>query len=103
MWYTLWVKKLQLAPSKRTQEREVYMSTHKPKLIEEFVQQIQEALEQIPQIKEALEEKPDRDDVENWTSDLEYKMEEVHEDVRDLQNEVAEVKYQVDDLRSEDR
>ena len=86
-----------------TQESEVYMSTHKPKLIEEFVQQIQEALEQIPQIKEALEEKPDRDDVENWTSDLEFKMEEVHEDVRDLQNEVAEVKYQVDDLRSEDR
>ena len=86
-----------------TQEREVYMSTHKPKLIEEFVQQIQEALEQIPQIKEALEEKPDRDDVERWTSDLEFKMEEVHEDVRDLQNEVAEVKYQVDDLYSEDR
>ena len=79
------------------------MSTHKPKLIEEFVQQIQEALEQIPQIKEALEEKPDRDDVERWTSDLEFKMEEVHEDVRDLQNEVAEVKVQVDDLYSEDR
>jgi uncharacterized coiled-coil DUF342 family protein len=79
------------------------MPTHKPKLIEEFVQQIQEALEQIPQIKEALEEKPDRDDVERWTSDLEFKMEEVHEDVRDLQNEVAEVKVQVDDLYSEDR
>jgi uncharacterized coiled-coil DUF342 family protein len=79
------------------------MSTHKPKLIEEFVQQIQEALEQIPQIQVALEEKPDRDDVENWTSDLEFKMEEVHEDVRDLQNEVAEVKAQVDDLYSEDR
>ena len=79
------------------------MSTHKPKLIEEFVQQIQEALEQIPQIKEALEEKPDRDDVENWTSDLEFKMEEVHQDVRDLQDEVAEVKVQVDDLYSEDR
>jgi uncharacterized coiled-coil DUF342 family protein len=60
-------------------------------------------LEEIPQIKETLEEKPDRDDVENWTSDLEFKMEEVHQDVRDLQNEVAEVKYQVDDLRSEDR
>ena len=72
------------------------MSTHNPKLIEEVIQQIQEALEQIPQIKEALEEKPDRDDVENWTSDLEFKMEEVHEDVRDLQNEVAEVSAQVD-------
>jgi uncharacterized coiled-coil DUF342 family protein len=60
-------------------------------------------LEEIPQIKETLEEKPDRDDVENWTSDLEFKMEEVHEDVRDLQNEVAEVSAQVDDLHSEDR
>ncbi len=79
------------------------MPTHKSKPIEEFVQQIQEALEQIPQIKEALEEKPDRDDVENWSSDLEFKMEEVHQDVRDLQNEVAEVKYLVDDLYSEDR
>jgi uncharacterized coiled-coil DUF342 family protein len=79
------------------------MSTHKSKPIEELVQQIQEALEQIPQIKEALEEKPDRYEVENWSSDLEYKMEEVHEGVRDLQNEVAEVKYQVDDLYSEDR
>jgi uncharacterized coiled-coil DUF342 family protein len=85
------------------QEREVYMSTQKPKTIEECLQQIQEALQQIPQIKEALEEMPHRDDVENWTSDLEFKMEEVHDDLRDLQNEVAEVKYQVDDLRSEDR
>jgi uncharacterized coiled-coil DUF342 family protein len=79
------------------------MPTHKPKPIEEFVQQIQEAFEQIPQIKEALEEKPDRDDVERWTSDLEFKMEEVHEDVRDLQGELAEVSAQVDDLYSEDR
>ena len=30
-------------------------------------------------------------------------MDEVHEDVRDLHNEVAEVKYQVEDLQSEDR
>jgi uncharacterized coiled-coil DUF342 family protein len=86
-----------------TQESEVYMSTHKPKPIEEFVQQIQEALEQIQEIQETLEEKPDRDDVEHWTSDLAFKMEEVHEDVRDLQNEVAEVSAQVDDLHSEDR
>jgi uncharacterized coiled-coil DUF342 family protein len=86
-----------------TQEREVYMPTHKPKLVEEFVQQIQEALEQIPQIKEALEEKPDRDDVERWSSDLEFKMEEVHQDVRDLQGELAKVSAQVDDLYSEDR
>ena len=43
---------------------------------------MQEALQQIQQIKEALEEKPDRDDVEIWTSDLEFKMEEVPQDVR---------------------
>ena len=59
-------------------------TTHKPKPIEECVQQIQEAREQIQQIQEALEEKPDRDDVENWSSELAFKMEEIHEDVRDL-------------------
>jgi polyhydroxyalkanoate synthesis regulator phasin len=75
------------------QEREVYMTTHKPKLIEEFVQQIQEALEQ----------KPDRDVHEYWSSDLAFKMEELHEDVRELQDEVADVKAQVDYLQSEDR
>ncbi len=69
------------------------MSTHKPKPIEECLQQIQEA----------LDEKPDRDDVENWSSDLEFKIEEMHNDVRDLQGEVAEVSAQVDDLQSEDR
>ena len=79
------------------------MSTHKPPSIEEFVQQIQEALGQIPQIQETLEEKPDRDDLEHWASELAFKLEQIHDDVRDLQNEVAEVKYQVDDLYSEDR
>jgi polyhydroxyalkanoate synthesis regulator phasin len=76
------------------------MSTHKPKLIEEVAQEV---LEQIQEIKVTLEEKPDREDVERWTSDLEFKMEEVHEDVRDLQGELAEVSAQVDDLYSEDR
>jgi hypothetical protein len=76
------------------------MSTHKPKLIEEFVQQIQEAFEQIPQIHETLEEKPDRDDVEHWSSELVFKLEEIHEDVQNLQNEVADVKYQVDLLQT---
>jgi uncharacterized coiled-coil DUF342 family protein len=73
-----------------TEEREVYMSTHRPKPIEECLQQIQEA----------LEEKPDRDDVEHWSSELALKLEEIHEDVKNLQNEVADVKYQVDDLES---
>jgi hypothetical protein len=75
------------------QEREVYMSTHKPKPIEECLQQIQET----------LEEKPDRDDLENWSSDLALKLQELHEDVRDIQGELAEVKGQVEDLQSEDR
>jgi uncharacterized coiled-coil DUF342 family protein len=69
------------------------MPTHKPITIEERLEQIQEA----------LEEKPDRDDLEHWSSDLATKIEEMHEDVRDLQGEVAEVKAQVDDLYSEDR
>ena len=69
------------------------MTTHQPKPIEECLQQIQEA----------LEEKPDRDDVENWASDLAFKIDKMHDDVRDLQGEVAEVKVQVDDLYSEDR
>ena len=74
------------------------MSTHKPKPIEECLQQILEAREQIQQIQKALEAKPDRDDLEHWSSDLQFKMEEIHEDVRDLQGEVAEVKDKVDDL-----
>jgi uncharacterized coiled-coil DUF342 family protein len=69
------------------------MSTHKPKPIEECLQQIQEA----------LEHKPDRDDLENWSSDLALKLEELHEDVRDIQGELAEVKGQIEDLQSEDR
>ena len=69
------------------------MSTHKPPSIEERLQQIQEALEQ----------KPDRDDLENGLSDVLFKLEENNDDVRALQDEVAEVKAQVDDLYSEDR
>jgi predicted nucleic acid-binding Zn-ribbon protein len=69
------------------------MSTHKPPSIEERLQQIQEALEQ----------KPDRDDLENGLSDVLFKLEENNDDVRRLQDEVAEVKDKVDDLESEDR
>jgi predicted nucleic acid-binding Zn-ribbon protein len=69
------------------------MTTHKPSSIEERLQQIQEALEQ----------KPDRDDLENGLSDVLFKLEENNDDVRRLQDEVAEVKAQVDDLYSEDR
>ena len=70
------------------------MPTHKPHPIEVRLQRIQET----------LEHKPDRDDlVEYWSSDLAFKLEEIHEDVRDLQGELSEMKAQVDDLYSEDR
>ena len=69
------------------------MTTHKPPSIEERLQLIQEALEQ----------KPDRDDLENGLSDVLFKLEENNDDVRRLQDDVAEVKAQVDDLYSEDR
>ena len=79
------------------------MHAHKLPPIEECLQQILETREQIQQIQEALEQKPDRDEVEHWLSDVLFKLEQIHDDVLNLQNEVAEVKYQVDDLRSEDR
>ena len=72
------------------------MTTQKLPPIEEWLKQIQEALGQIPQIQETLEEKADRDDLEHWASELAFKLEEIHDDVRDLQNEVAEVSTQVD-------
>jgi uncharacterized coiled-coil DUF342 family protein len=79
------------------------MTTHKPKPIEECLQQILETREQIQQIQKALEQKPDRDDLENGLSDVLFKLEENNDDVRRLQDEVAEVSAQVDDLYSEDR
>jgi uncharacterized coiled-coil DUF342 family protein len=72
------------------------MPTQKLPPIQEFLQQIQEALEQIQEIEETLEEKADRDEVEHWSSELALKLEEIHEDVKNLQNEVAEVSAQVD-------
>jgi hypothetical protein len=69
------------------------MSTHKPPSIEERLQQIQEALEQMP----------DLSDLELVSSDLAFKIEEGQEDVARLRDEVAEVKAKVDDLESEDR
>ena len=59
--------------------------------------------ERLQQIQEALEQKPDRDDLENGLSDVLFKLEENNDDVRRLQDEVAEVSAQVDDLQSEDR
>jgi peptidoglycan hydrolase CwlO-like protein len=67
------------------------MTTHKPHPIEVRLHRIQET----------LEHKPDHDDVENWSFDLAVKLEEIHDDVRDLQGELAEMKGQVDDLQDE--
>ena len=64
---------------------------------------LDQIVERLKRIEDALEQKPDRDDVENVSSDLTFKLEELHDDVRDLQGELEEVKGQVDDLHSEDR
>jgi hypothetical protein len=72
----------------RAQEREAYMPTQEPHPSEESLRQIEETLEQ----------KPDRDVVEKWLSKVMFKLGEIHEDVRDLQDEVAYVRSQVDDL-----
>ena len=69
------------------------MSTRKPPSIEERLQQIEVAVDQ----------KPDRRDVGYWSSDLEFKLEQIHDDVSRLQDEVAEVKVKLDDHQSEDR
>ena len=67
------------------------MTTHKSRPVEVRLQRIQDTLEQMP----------DRHDIENWSDSLMFKLEEFHEDVRDIQGELAEVKDTVDDLQSE--
>ena len=64
---------------------------------------LDQIVERLKRIEDALEQKPDRDDLENVSSDLTFKLEELHDDVRDLQAALGEVKGQVDDLHSEDR
>ena len=64
---------------------------------------LDQIVERLKRIEDALEQKPDRDDAENVSSDLTFKLEELHDDVRDLQGALEEVKGQVDDLYSEDR
>ncbi len=60
--------------------------------------------ESLKRIEETLEETVEKmDDLEHLSSDVLFKPEEMHDDVRELQGEVAEVKDQVDDLYSEDR
>jgi hypothetical protein len=56
--------------------------------------------ESLRQIQEALEQKPDRDVVEKWLSGVLFKLEKIHEDVRELERDLAYVTNQVDDLYS---
>ena len=39
--------------------------------------------------EEVLEQKPDRDAIEKWASDVLVKLGEIHEDVRELQRDLA--------------
>jgi chromosome segregation ATPase len=48
-----------------------------------------------------LEQKPDRDAIANLLSALALKLEEIHDDVRELQRDLTYVTSQVDDLQSE--
>ena len=54
--------------------------------------------ELLRQIEENLEQKPDRDVVEKWLSKVMFKLGEIHEDVRELERDLAYVTSQVDDL-----
>ena len=56
--------------------------------------------ESLGRIQEMLEEKPDHDVVENWLSKVLVKLGEIHEDVRDLERDLAYVTNQVDELQS---
>jgi len=51
--------------------------------------------------EKVLEQKPDRDAIANLLSALALKLEKIHDDVRELQRDLAYVTSQVDDLQSE--
>jgi hypothetical protein len=50
--------------------------------------------------EEVLEQKPDRDAIEKWASDVLVKLGEIHKDVRELRRDLAYVISQLDDLQS---
>ena len=58
--------------------------------------------EHLKRIEEALQKRPDRDGAENGLSDVLVKLEEIHDDVMEIQGELAEVKGQVDSIESAD-
>jgi hypothetical protein len=83
--------KLELAlPNEGARKREEDMPAQEPPPSEESLRRIEETLEQ----------KPDRDVVEKWWSEVLFKLGEIHEDVRDLERDLAYVTSQVDDLQS---
>ena len=83
--------KLVLAlPNEGARKREEDMPAQEPHPPEESLRRIEETLEQ----------KPDRDVVEKWLSEVLFKLGEIHEDVRELQRDLAYVTSQVDDLQS---
>ena len=83
--------KLELAhPNEGARKREEDMPAQEPHPSEESLRRIQEM----------LEEKPDRDELKKWLSKVLVKLGEIHEDVRDLQQDLAYVTSQVDELQS---
>ena len=56
--------------------------------------------ESLRRIQEMLEEKPDRDELKKWLRKVLVKLGEIHEDLRDLQQDLAYVTSQVDELQS---
>jgi hypothetical protein len=50
--------------------------------------------------EEVLEQKPDRDAIEKWASDVLVKLGEIHEDVRELRRDLAYVISQLEALES---
>ena len=56
--------------------------------------------ERLEQIQKALEHKPDRDVLEKWSNEVLLKLGEIHEDVSELERDLAYVTDQVDELQS---
>jgi hypothetical protein len=56
--------------------------------------------ERLEQIQKALEHKPDREVLEKWSNKVLFKLGEIHEDVSELERDVAYVTDQVDELQS---
>ena len=56
--------------------------------------------ERLEQIQKALEQKLDRDVLEKWSNEVLFELGEIHEDVSELERDLAYVTDQVDELQS---